>query len=465
MPDPSTRRSPLTPRPAPLSASSLAAATAESPTVDLQGHLAARLGPLAFFLLMVVSVSAPLAYMVMGVQSIRARANASAELVAELIIEEAQQRPSLWRYDAAKLLRHLNLQMAHPSIVRIDLTDEHGHLLEIDQPPPTEADRDLLWSSAPIRLEDEVGRVWVGASTEQIEREALLLLLGFAALGAVLAGVMYTLPLEAIREAEKRIARSRRALQHLNFTLEAQVAERSSQLSEALDEVRDKEQRLRELSGRAVALQEAERRSLSRELHDSAGQALTAVRINLQLLSAMTEADHEAAHGLAERTVELTDSTLEEIRRVVDALAPAVLDDLGLRGAVERQCDDFSERTGVEVDYSLEHLDEPGVDTGVETAAYRIVQESLTNVARHAGAERVEIRLRRLDIGTESDRLAIEIDDDGDGFDVEEVRRKGRRGLEGMRERVELLGGEISIAAMPGAGTSIAVELPVKPDA
>ncbi len=434
-------------------------------SVDLQRHLAARLGPLAFFLLMVVTVSAPLAYLVMGVQSIRARANASAELVAELIIEEAQQRPALWRYDAAKLLRHLNLQMAHPSIVRIDLTDEQGSLLDLDRSPPGAIDEGLLWSSAPIRLEREVGRVWVGASPDQAEREALLLLLGFALLGLVLAGVMYALPLEAITEAEKRIERSRRALEHLNFTLETQVAERSSQLSEALDEVSDKERRLRELSGRAVALQEAERRSLSRELHDSAGQALTAVRINLQLLAVMTEGEgNEAANALAGRTVELADSTLEEIRRVVDALAPAVLDDLGLRGAVERQCDDFSERTGVEVSYVLEDLDEPGIDTGVETAAYRIVQESLTNIARHAEATQVDIHLCRLGRGTPEDRIAIRIDDDGKGFDVEEARRKGRRGIEGMRERVELLDGSIEVRAELGVGASITVEFPVKPE-
>ncbi|MCA9685786.1 MAG: hypothetical protein KC457_26660, partial [Myxococcales bacterium] len=286
-----------------------------APAVDLERYLAARLGPLAFFLFIVVTVSAPLAYLAMGVKTIHTRATANAELVAELIREEAQQRPVLWRYDAGKLVRHLDLQTRHQSIVRIDLTDEHGHLLELGLDPPTAEDRELLWASAPIQIEREIeaGRVWVGFTPREIERQALLFLLGFAALGALLAGAMYGLPLKAIVEAEKRIERSRLALEHLNHTLEAQVAERSSQLSEALDEVRDKEQRLRELSGRAVALQEAERRSLSRELHDSAGQALTAVRINLQLLVAMTEgAGNQGAKVLAERTVDLADSTLEE---------------------------------------------------------------------------------------------------------------------------------------------------------
>lgn len=428
--------------------------------VSLERYLAARLGPLAFFLLVIVAVSAPLAYLAMGVQTIRTRATATAELVAELIREEAQQRPVLWRYDAVKLLRHLDIQTSHESIVRIDLTDEGGALIDLGQAPPSAADRQLLWSSAPIRLDREVAWVWVGATPRDVERQAFLILLGFAALAAVLAGVMYGLPLKAIAEAEQRIGESQQALEHLNANLEAQVLERSSQLREALAIVRDKEQRLRELSGRTVAIQEAERRSLSRELHDSAGQALTAIRINLQLLAEL--AGNDGAKAMAKRTMELADSTLEEIRRVVDRLAPAVLDDLGLQRAVERHCDDFSERTGVEIDVRFEALDEPGVDTGVETAAYRIVQESLTNVARHAEAERVEIHLRRLEVGGERDRIAIDIRDDGRGFDLAAARAKGRRGLEGMRERVELLGGTIEIEAAPGQGTRLHVELPVQ---
>jgi signal transduction histidine kinase len=435
-------------------------AVAAGQRVDLQRYLAARLGPLAFFLLIVVAVSAPLAYLAMGIQTIRTRATATAELVAELIHEEAQQRPVLWRYDAPKLLRHLDIQTAHQSIVRIDLIDENGAVIEIGQDPPSAADRELLWSSAPIKLDREIAYVWVGATAHEVERQASLILLGFAALAAVLAGVMYGLPLKAIVEAEKRIFESQRALEHLNANLEAQVHERSSQLREALAIVRDKEQRLRELSGRTVAIQEAERRSLSRELHDSAGQALTAIRINLQILTEL--AGNDGAKAIATRTIELADSTLEEIRRVVDRLAPAVLDDLGLQRAVERHCDDFSERTGVEVAVSFAALDEPGVDTGVETAAYRIVQESLTNVARHAEAERVDIELRRVGAGTPEDRLAIDIRDDGQGFDLAVAKAKGRRGLEGMRERVELLGGTLEIRAALGEGTHVHVELPVQ---
>ena len=427
--------------------------------VNLERHLAARLGPLAFFLFVVVSISAPLVYLVRGVQTIRTRAQSTANLVAESIQEEAQQRPVLWRYDAPKLLRSVTVPTEDQNIiVRIDLTDEQGRRINLGE-APTEADRELLWHHEPIFLDRVHAQVWVGVTTQEVERQGSLIFLGFTVLGAALAGVMYGLPLKSLVVAQRRIDKSQRALEDLNVNLEATVVERSSQLRAALDEVRDKEQRLRELSGRAVAMQEAERRALSRELHDSAGQALTAIRINLQLLAEL--AGNDGAKSMATRTVGLADSTLEEIRRVVDRLAPAVLDDLGLEGAIERLCDDFSERTGVEIDYLLENLDQPGLDTGVETAAYRVVQEGLTNVARHAKAERVDIHLYRSDAGSANDRIVIDFRDDGVGFDPELARAKGRRGLEGMRERVELLGGTIEVASSPAAGVQIHVELPV----
>lgn len=429
--------------------------------VNLERHLAARLGPLAFFLFVVVAISAPLVYVVRGIQTIRTRAQSTAKLIAESIQEEAQQRPVLWRYDAPKLARNVSLPSENQSIiVRIDLTDEQGRLIDLGQQlPPSEPDRELLWHHEPISVDRGLAQVWVGVTTQEVERQGSLILLGFAVLGAALAGVMYGLPLKALVVAQRRIDASQRALEDLNINLEATVIERSSQLRAALAEVRDKEQRLRELSGRAVAMQEAERRALSRELHDSAGQALTAIRINLQLLSQL--AGNDGAKSMATRTVGLADSTLEEIRRVVDRLAPAVLDDLGLRGAIERHCDDFSERTGVEIDYLFEDLDKPGLDTGVETAAYRIVQESLTNVTRHAKAERVDIHVYRSDAGSANDRVVLDIRDDGVGFDLDVARAKGRRGLEGMRERVELLGGTIELRSAPGAGVQLHVELPV----
>jgi signal transduction histidine kinase len=428
--------------------------------VNLERHLAARLGPLAFFLFVVVAISAPLVYLVRGIQTIRTRAQSTANLIAESIQEEAQQRPVLWRYDAQKLLRSVTVPTEDKAlIVRIDVTDEQGRRINLGE-PPSDADRELLWHHEPIfEGSEDLAQVWVGVTTREVERQASLILLGFTVLGAALAGVMYGLPLKSLVVAQRRIDASQTALEDLNTNLEATVVERSSQLRAALAEVRDKEQRLRELSGRAVAMQEAERRALSRELHDSAGQALTAIRINLQLLAEL--AGNDGANSMATRTVGLADSTLEEIRRVVDRLAPAVLDDLGLQGAIERHCDDFSERTGVEIDYLLEDLDKPGLDTGVETAVYRVVQESLTNVARHAKAERVDIHVYRSDAGSANDRVVIDFRDDGVGFDPVLARAKGRRGLEGMRERIELLGGTIEISSTPGAGVQVHVELPV----
>ena len=200
----------------------------DATSVDLERYLAARLGPLAFFLLVVVAVSAPLVYMVMGVKTIRTRAQSAAKLVSELIHEEAQRRPVMWRYDAPKLLRHVGLQSTHPSIVRIELTDNDGRVIDLGRRAPLISDAELLWHSEPIYVDSEVARVWVGVTTEEVERQASLIFLGFAVLGVVLAGVMYGLPVKAIVVAQRRIDTSQRELERLNTNLEATAAARGA---------------------------------------------------------------------------------------------------------------------------------------------------------------------------------------------------------------------------------------------
>jgi signal transduction histidine kinase len=444
-------------------------ASLERRRMRMRDYLASRLRPLAVLLLAVVAISAPLAYLIMGTQTVRARALSSAEHLADAVRGEAQQRPLLWRYDASKLNRHVRAQLAHSSVIRIDLADAHGHRIDLGLPEPGASTEDLLWASHAVTIDDvEVARAWVGSTTREVETQSLLLLLGFVVLGAGLAGLMYWIPLRAIAAADEqigglitRLETSQNELAKLNENLEEQVVERSQQLSDALAEVRDKERNLRTLSSRATSLQEAERRALSRELHDSAGQALTAIRINLQLLGDQAPAD-SPARKIAEKTVDIADGTVDEIRRVVDRLAPAILTDVGLRGALERQCDDLSERTGIVVDRSFEGLPADmtvELDSGVETVAYRVVQEAMTNISRHARATHVEVRLRKTE-----DALEILVHDDGRGFDLEAARAKGRRGLEGMRERVELIGGTLGAKSSRGSGTRIEVTLPLGAD-
>lgn len=429
--------------------------------VSLRRELAARLAPLAILIIVVVSISAPVAYLVMGGQGVREQAHTSALDVAEAMRDEVSERPFLWKYDSVRILQHLRAHTVHEGIERIEVLDVTGHTIDATR---DEGDGDatdgLLWASAPIMQNGKkVGEVWVGASVGEIRSQAFLLLLTFALLGGGLAGLTFGLPLRSIARAEDRIRslignleRSQRALEELNANLEKQVEERSSELAEALKQVQAKEARLRSLSSQALALQAAERRAISRDLHDSGGQALTAIRINIQLIKEAA-GNPQKVESIAARTLKLADVTLEEIRRVVDRLGPSILDEVGLSAAVERYCDDFSERSGVEVKH---HVQLQEMDKAVEGAVYRMVQELLTNISRHAEATEAECVLV-----SDGSTLRLSVEDDGKGFDVEEALTRGRRGLSGLRERVELLGGDLEIDSAPGRGTSVHIEVAV----
>jgi signal transduction histidine kinase len=204
---------------------------------------------------------------------------------------------------------------------------------------------------------------------------------------------------------------------------------------------------------RVVEAQELERRRLARELHDETGQALTSILLGLKGLEERTgdEASREAAQELRELVV----STLQDVRRLAVELRPTALDDFGLVAALERLADSFAEQTGISVDFQTALADER-LPAEAETALYRIVQESLTNVVKHAKARRVSILLAR----REGSVKAV-VEDDGRGFDPAELGDDGF-GLVGMRERLALLGGRLEVESGPEAGTTIAAEVPVR---
>lgn len=428
-------------------------------SVGLRAYLSARMLPLTVLLLVLVSASAPLAYAALAAGGLRGQARATAVQVADAIAREIQERPVLWRYDAGKLLAHLRAYADNTSAARIEVADRKGVRIALDDAPIGDlaaAAGPLAWEAAPIVLNDEVvGHAWVAVSLAEARAAALLLLAPFGLLGVGLAGLLYFLPVRAIARAERRIEHTQAALARLNQTLEQQVAERSSQLGEAYEQLRLKEGRLRELSARAVLLQEAERRVIARELHDSAGQALTAIRINLQIMAQLagTDPDSKVAR-MAAKTLTIADATLEEIRRAVSMLGPAILDDVGLAAAVSRLCDDF-EREDLEIARTIE-VPTGGLSAALESVCYRVIQEALTNAARHAEASEIGVTL-----GVEPARIVLEVRDNGRGFvPGERVDARGGRGLVGMRERVELLGGQLRIDTAPGDGTAVHVELP-----
>jgi signal transduction histidine kinase len=203
---------------------------------------------------------------------------------------------------------------------------------------------------------------------------------------------------------------------------------------------------------RVVSAQEQERRRLARELHDETGQALTSILLGLR---AVDEArGEEQQRAAVEGVRELVRATLQDVRRLAVELRPKALDDFGLVAALERLADNFTEQTGIAV--ALESMLPAGrLPPEIETALYRIVQESLTNIVKHARAGTVSIVL-----GRKRDAVTVVVEDDGIGFEPGNVRADGL-GLIGMRERVALLGGRLTIESRPGAGTTFVAEVPV----
>lgn len=428
--------------------------------LGLRERVAARLVSLAAILVVVVTVSAPTAVYLLGLRAVRIEADATANQVAALISREAVQRPRLWQYDSLKLLGHIRAHQLRDDIVHIDLVDGAGVPTAHDETIDPDYLRvaPIIWDSAPVELSGHrVGAVWVGASTRSVRSDALLMLLPFGFLGLALAGMMYWFPLAALEQADGRIRAlidrlegSQRELQSLNENLEQEVERRAAALKTALDD-------LRELSVRAVRMQEADRRALARDLHDSAGQALTAIRINLQLLDGLVgRGEAPKLEKLVGRTTEMVDATLEEVRRAVNRLGPAVLDDVGLGPAVQRACEDLAEASDLVVQCQVKDLPAE-LAPAVESTCYRIVQESLTNISRHAAASRVDVALT-----TTETEIHVSVRDDGGGFDPDQVGPRSR-GLVGMRERVELLGGGLVLDSAPGKGTRVEARVPKLP--
>jgi signal transduction histidine kinase len=203
---------------------------------------------------------------------------------------------------------------------------------------------------------------------------------------------------------------------------------------------------------RVVQAQEAERSRLARELHDETGQALTSILLGLKPLEEAL-ADHPARTALAELREHVV-KALQDVRRLAVELRPAVLDDFGLVPALERLTDGFAEQSQVRVDFHSA-LGELRLPSEVETALYRVVQESLTNIFKHANAHNVSVS-----IGRRGSVVAAVIEDDGAGFDQRTVREEGV-GLLGMRERLSFVDGRLEIESRPGAGATIVAEVPV----
>jgi signal transduction histidine kinase len=243
----------------------------------------------------------------------------------------------------------------------------------------------------------------------------------------------------------------------------AEIAEVAVQLNQMLDVRRQAEETLRHTSQRCQVLsrqllqiREQERRHIARELHDEIGQALTAVKISLQAMGQPAGAHMQATHK--ENCIHIVDRALQSVRGLSLDLCPPILDDLGLPAALRWQLDRHARPAGLAVHFS--HALDGRPDRDLETACFRIAQEAITNVIRHAEAAEIQVDLCQREAA-----LHLSVCDDGKGFDVRSARQRAlagkSMGLFSMEERVKLLGGRFFLDSAPGRGTDIRAVFPL----
>jgi PAS domain S-box-containing protein len=222
------------------------------------------------------------------------------------------------------------------------------------------------------------------------------------------------------------------------------------------NELRASREQLRNLTGHLQAAMENERAAVARTIHDELGQALTALKMDLSWLQRQLQKDQRVLVDSIDTTLKYIDETINRVQKISAELRPGLLDDLGLVPAIEWQARQFQDRTGIacEVDVDLADVN---IDTDLATALFRIFQEALTNVARHARASRVRTHLHH-----RNGALELEVKDDGRGITPDQLSALQSFGLISMRERAHSWGGSIDILGRPGEGTSVRVSVPTR---
>jgi PAS domain S-box-containing protein len=250
---------------------------------------------------------------------------------------------------------------------------------------------------------------------------------------------------------ELRVRQRTEVLNRINQELRTEIVERQraeEQLKSSLDQ-------LRALAARIQSVREEERASVSREIHDELGQACTAIKMDLAMVGRKISKRQVRLRTKLNSANKLVDDMIFTLRRIASELRPRTLDDLGLTAALESQAQEFESRTGIHCHVILPS-DPVVLDAERSTAIFRIFQESLTNVARHANARHVEARLEE-----EATQVLLWVRDDGNGFNPEEIKASKSLGLIGMQERALLLNGELKVQSAPGAGTTLVLRIPL----
>jgi len=226
-----------------------------------------------------------------------------------------------------------------------------------------------------------------------------------------------------------------------------------TQYKQYFEELIHSRQELRNLTAHIESLREKERTDIAREIHDVLGQHLTALRLDLLWIrKKISPYEKELVNKAAEMDV-IINEIIMTVRRLSSSLHPGILDDLGLTAAIEWQAEDFRKRTGYDCSVSCDEIGFLSEEKSV--ALFRIFQESLTNIIKHAGADCVRVSISR-----KAGQIVMEIEDNGKGVCGNDLRVKGSYGIIGMRERVKSFSGTLSIDGKEGAGTTVRVMLP-----
>ncbi len=339
---------------------------------------------------------------------------------------------------------------------------EYGHTVLV------ETDEGHVWDVAVPVFDGKAGTARVGITDAGVSRVlwdltsqvllTTLVVLGLSLLAAVTLTFVLTRPILELVQATRSLAKG-------NFTHRVrrwandEIGELAAAFNlmavelERLDELRSERETLRrQLLDGVITAQEEERRRIARELHDSTSQSLTSLMVGLHNVDAAS--NQPGVHEQIKELREIASTVLDDVHNLALQLRPPVLDDIGLHAALERLAGEWQARYHIQADIFV-HTGSQRLPENMETAIYRIVQEALTNIARHACARSVSILVEK-----RPGEIVTVVEDDGIGFDAEQVSKTRGLGLVGVRERAELLGGSLSIETHPGRGTSLFIRIP-----
>lgn len=234
------------------------------------------------------------------------------------------------------------------------------------------------------------------------------------------------------------------------------IARDITERKQAEQELKKSREQLRNLSAHTESVREKERTLVAREIHDELGQVLTALKMDLSWLSKKLSAEQETLLKKTRSMITLVDATIQTVKRISTELRPGLLDDLGLGAAIEWQAEEFQSRTGIRCHISIDPEDII-LDKDRSTAMFRIFQETLTNVTRHAQASKVRVLLRE-----KNGVIELKVQDDGKGIAKRKLSDSKSYGIIGMRERAQFLGGKVEIRSVRGKGTTVLVTIPIR---